>query len=515
MGDWILRLSTTLGLLPCVLGVALSTTAFATETGEQSAASQNSSISGESASVNVRQPVVQGQLENGVRYAILPRKGNDAGVSLRLRVRGGFLAEQRPGQRGLAHLIEHLIFHSPTRSAPNELRRFRQVGFPLTLPDPAGGTTSWRESDYFVVSRTNQPADVDTLLGLFREVFSELTLRADAVDGQRAEVLREMAERKLGNDLYAGYIRAVAPGSPSDVIDAQNSKDVPTATVATIRDLYHRLYRPENITIVMVGDIDARAMQALIERRFGDWRGTEPAPVGLTVPTFDRRRIAPISYTDHAYGRNTAMMTLTMSLPSPPSSRKAQAEAILIDMLAMRAVNNRLALTRTDYPPGKFGMFIENGEQGHRTFIIWDDFVPGQWRAAVTGLSGMACSLQRTGFSDQEWAVTKQQLMDELNSRVNAMAGESNFVLAMELSNALTSSLDLIPPNELLLHAQTWLPSVNAQAGNDWWRSQWTAGVQHLRVEAPELAQLNNAGSAIRSTIGDALRAGNCKVPSI
>ena len=31
-------------------------------------------------------------------------------------VQGGFIAERRPGERGLAHLIEHVAFISPTRS---------------------------------------------------------------------------------------------------------------------------------------------------------------------------------------------------------------------------------------------------------------------------------------------------------------------------------------------------------------------------------------------------------------
>lgn len=510
-GVWVLFLLKATRLLSCLLIVSAPTTAFTTQASEAPPAIENGNVGAEPLSGNGWQPVVQGRLANGLRYAILPRKGNDPGVSFRLRVGGGFLVEQRPGERGLVHLLEHLIFHSPTRSAPNELRRFRQVGLPLTLPDPAGGTTSWRESDYFVVSRTNQTADLDTLLGLFREVFSELTLRADAVDGQRAEVMREMAERRLGNDLYAGYIRAVAPGSPSDLIHAQNSEDVPVASVATIRNLYHRLYRPENITIVMVGDIDAPAMQTLIERRFGDWRGTGTAPLDRAIPTFDRSRIVPISYSSHPYGRNTAMLTLTMGLPPPSSSRAGQIESMLMDMLVTKAVTNRLAVTRQDYPSGKFGMFIENGEQGHRTFIIWDDFVPGQWRLAATGLSGVSCSLQTTGFSEQEWTAAKQQLLDELNWRANSMAGESNFALAIELSNEVTNRRDLIPPNVLLAHAKTWLPTIDVRHGNDWWRHQWDAGAQHLRVEASELARLSDAGSAIRSTVDEARRTESCE----
>ncbi len=387
------------------------------------------------------------------------------------------------------------------------------MGFPLTLPDPAGGTTTWRESDYFLVSRTNQPADLDTLLGLFREVFSELTLRADAVDGQRAEVMREMAERRLGNDLFAGYIRAIAPGSPTDVIDAQNSDDVPTASITTIRNLYERLYRPENVTIVVVGDVDARAMQTLIERRFGDWQGTGAAQVERAIPTFDRSRIGPTSYSDHPYGRSTAMLTLTMPMLSSTSSRVGQIEAMLMDMLLTKAVTNRLSITRTDYPPGKFGMFIENGEQGHRTFIIWDDFVPGQWRPAVAELTSMSCSLQATGFSEQEWVAAKQQLFDELNWRTNSMAGESSFALAIELSNAVTLGRDLIPPSEVLAHAQTWLPTIDVGHGNAWWPRHWSEGAAHLRVEAPELARFSNARSMIRSTLNGTRLTGSCDAP--
>jgi predicted Zn-dependent peptidase len=490
--------------------LSLPAGAFAQQTDAATSASPGRGADNVAAPDVAAQPVVQGQLANGLRYAILPRRGAESGVALRFRVNGGFLAEQRPGTRGLAHLIEHLIFHSPTQTAPDQVRRFREVGFPLTLPDPAGGTTTWRESDYFVVSRTTQPADLDALLGLFREVLSGLTLRPDIVDGQRAEVMREMAERQLGNDLYAGYIAAIAPGSPTDVINAQNSDDVPTASVETVRALYQRLYRPENITVTIVGDVDPQAMAALIERRYGDWQGVGPAPSRQIVPSFDRSRIAPTSYSDHPYGRNVAMVTLTMPFAPPPRTRADQAEAMLMDMVATRAVNNRLGRTRADYPYGKYGMYIENGDQGHRTFIMWDDFVPGRWRAAVADLSAMTCSLRSTGFSDEDWAAAMQQVLEELMRRANTMAGEPNFAVAMQLTNAVTDGRAFISSAELLGIAQSWLPTVPAGQGSDWWRSQWRVGTPHLRVEAPELARLDDAGALIRATVDTAQREMGC-----
>ncbi|HEX8193714.1 MAG TPA: insulinase family protein, partial [Allosphingosinicella sp.] len=414
-------------------------------------------------------PVLQGQLRNGLRYVVVPRRTNEPGVGLHMQVTGGFLAERRPGERGLAHLVEHLAFHSATRAAPEDVQRFRTVGMPLTLPEPAGGTTTWRESDYYVVSRTNDPADIETLLGLFREVAGELIFRADAVDEQRAEVAREMADKRLGNESSARFIAAVAPGSPTDVIQAQNSDDVATASLDTIRALYHRLYRPETTSVVIVGDVDPRQMAAAIERRFGDWRGVGPPPGRVAVPTFEARRIAPFSHSALAEGPRSATITSVAPLPPPPRTRRLQAEGMLMDMLAVRAVGRRLAQTQAPGPPGKYGMFIENGEHGHRLMIFWDRFEPGGWRPAVEGLRRTVCDLAVQGLSEREWGDAKQRVIEELELQGRHMP---NSMLAGRMADALAIGRDPIPPAELLRRARTWLPTVAASTMNRWWRRQ-------------------------------------------
>jgi hypothetical protein len=462
------------------------------------------------ASVHSGSPVVRGRLSNGLRYAILPRRSREPGVGLLMRVEGGFLAERRPGERGLAHLIEHVALVSPTEGAPDDLHHFINVGLPRTFPAPSAGTTNWRETNYFLSTRTAKLDDLDTLLGLLREVAGDLTFRADAVDEQRADVLREMAERKPGNEIYARYIAAVAPGSPTDVIDAQNSDDVPTASVETIRGLYRRLYRPENMMVVIVGDVDPAQIAALIRKRFGGWRGAGPAPVRATMPRFRSGRILPISYSDAQPGRSVAMMTVAMPTPPPPSTRRRQAEAMLMDMLAMRGVLNRLAAAQPGSPPNKFGLFIENGEQGQRLLLLWDNFAPGGWRPAVAGLKTLTCQLGSAGLSGREWTASKRDVLQDLENRAKDMGGAPNVELAKDLSHALADGRDLIPPDELLVVARAWLPAIRARTMNAWWRRQWSSGVEHVRVETPELARVGDAGAAIREAVGTGTASGGC-----
>ncbi|HEV2867344.1 MAG TPA: pitrilysin family protein [Allosphingosinicella sp.] len=456
--------------------------------------------------------MVQGRLDNGLRYAVLPREASEPGVGLLVRIEGGFIAEQRPGERGLAHLIEHLFTVSPTTSAPDELRHFARIGLPLSFPAPSVGTTNWRETNYFLSTRTTSTADLDTLLALFRETASDLTFRPDAVDEQRADVMREMAERRPGNEVNARYLAAVAPGSPGDVLEGQNSDDVPTASIETIRALYHRLYRPENMMVVVVGEVDPAQVTALIRQRFGGWQGVGPAPVRAAAPTFQPSRIAPVSHSDAQQGRRVAMVTLTMPTPPTPPTRRGQAERLLMDMLAVRAFNNALHAAQPDAPPGKFGLFIENGEYGHRLFLFWDHFEPGEGRRAIAGLSAMTCRLRTRGLTAQEWAAARRDVVIDLEQRTREMGRVPNVELAKDLSHALADGQELIPPDELLRHASAWFPTIGRQEANGWWRRQWRAGVDHMRVEAPELAQVPDPGAAIRAAADGAVADASCTV---
>ncbi|KQN37600.1 hypothetical protein ASG37_11245 [Sphingomonas sp. Leaf407] len=433
---------------------------------------------------------VTGRLRNGVRFAILPRRGGEPGVGILMRNEGGFIAERRPGERGLAHLIEHVVFHSPTRGSPDDRDHFIRIGLQHTFPAPEVATTSWRESNYFLSTKTRSPADLEATVALLREAASDLTFRADAVDGERASVIAEMADKRQGNAIYADYIAAVAPGSPNDLLEAQNSDDVPTASVATIRELYHRLYQPQNMMLVIVGDVEPAAIRSLIERHFGHWAQTAPPSRPARYPQFRPERIGPVSVATRADGRRAALLAVVMPTPAPPASRDQQRRAQLMDLLLTRAVGDRLAALEPGNPPGKRGVFIENGEQGHRQIMVWDYFAEGQWQAAAQALRRTTCALATTGFTPGEWDAARRNLLADLAQRATDMPKATNVVIAKDLSHALADDRALIPPDELLHHARTLLPRIDVAAGNDWWRAQWRSGTAHLRVEAPELASV-------------------------
>jgi hypothetical protein len=154
-------------------------------------------------------------------------------------------------------------------------------------------------------------------------------------------------------------------------------------------------------------------------------------------------------------------------------------------------------------------MFIENGEQGHRLIMLWDNFAGDAWQPALTGLKRTTCELGTVGFSEGEWGTARSDLIQDLERSTRDMGHAKNVELSKDLSHAVAADKELIAPSALLRRARTWLPTIDASSGNAWWRRQWESGAEHVRVEAPELAKVADPAKAIRTTLDAASRV-NC-----
>ena len=222
-----------------------------------------------------------GQLPNGVRYAVQRNATPGGQVSLRLRIGAGSLQEH-DDQQGLAHFLEHMAFRGSTHVPENELVRILQRNGLAFGPDTNAFTAF--DQTVFELDAPN-PAAADVGLMLLRETASELTLSQAAMDAERGVILSE--ERLRDSPAYQaqkaelGFLLAgqrLPQRWPIGLVDI-----IKTAPVSRIRAYYEANYRPDNATVIAVGDVDPDEMVRKIAARFGDWRpkAADPAPVDL------------------------------------------------------------------------------------------------------------------------------------------------------------------------------------------------------------------------------------------
>lgn len=229
-----------------------------------------------------------GQLENGLRYAIMVNSTPPDNASIRLVFNAGSLAEA-DDQRGLAHFIEHMAFNGTVNVPEGEmvalLERFGlQFG-----PDTNAGTG--RE---YVVYQLDMPEvddeTVDTGLFIMRETASNMTLDIEAIDRERDIILSEERVRDTPVRRWSNALMEFRyPDSLVARRDAIGITEViQTAPREAFVRYYDTYYTPGRAMLVIVGDIDADRVETEIAATFGDWvpSGTDPAdPVAGSVDT--------------------------------------------------------------------------------------------------------------------------------------------------------------------------------------------------------------------------------------
>ena len=115
-----------------------------------------------------------------------------------------------------------------------------------------------------------------------------------------------------------------------------------TASADTIRDLYHRYYRPENATLVFVGDADPAAVEAKIKKAFADWKDVGPAGAPLPRGKVDLAR--PASFDTFIDPAVATTVNYTIARPwKDPTDTLAERRHKIVEALATAMFNRRLA----------------------------------------------------------------------------------------------------------------------------------------------------------------------------
>ena len=121
---------------------------------------------------------------------------------MRLRIGSGSLQEN-DAQQGSAHLLEHMAFKGSTNVPEGELVRILQRKGLAFGPDTNAFTSATQTT--FVLDLPERDLDtIETGLMLLREIASELTLSAVAMETERGVVLSE--ERLRDTPQFRAYV---------------------------------------------------------------------------------------------------------------------------------------------------------------------------------------------------------------------------------------------------------------------------------------------------------------------
>src|SRR5689334_10322121 len=274
----------TIRLLVCLLVVATVRTPSAQVAGGRETTA--ASVAGYPLSVDmpVDPEVLIGGLPNGMRFYIRPNPRPARQAELRLVVKAGSVLED-DDQRGLAHFVEHMQFqgsrHFPGQTIDNFLT---SIG--LSIGSDANAVTSFDDTQYTLRVPTDRPAILDTAMSVLEDWAGGALFDEAGIERQRSIVLAEWRRNLGADERTADKMRRVQLEGTRDADRAPHGD--PSVIQAARREqlvrFYRDWYRPDLMSVIVVGDVDRNAVAAMIRRHFSSI--ANPAPE-RPRPTFD------------------------------------------------------------------------------------------------------------------------------------------------------------------------------------------------------------------------------------
>ena len=223
----------------------------------------------------------QEDLPNGLRLITVPTDYANI-VAVYIVVQTGSRNEVEPGHTGFAHLFEHLMFRG-TPKYPAE--KYNQ-----TLNRIGAASNASTDDDLTVYHTTFSKEDLDDRARHGGRPLPEPEVRRARVqDREPGRAGRVQQEQRRSRSASSNEVLH------DTAFDRHTYKHTTMGFLKDIQDMpnqyeyslkfFDRYYRPEYTTIIVVGDVKAKAVRALVDKYWGEWkRGSYKPEIPVEPP---------------------------------------------------------------------------------------------------------------------------------------------------------------------------------------------------------------------------------------
>lgn len=167
------------------------------------------------------------------------------------------------GRNGFAHLFEHLMFKSTKNLKSEQFDR---------LTEDVGGDNNAFTSDDVTAYHEVVPSNyLETLLWAEAERLSNLNVDDANFKSERAVVQEEFRQSVLAQP-YGQFYEAIQKNSytthPYKRTTIGTIEDLDAATATDAQNFHNTYYRPDNATLIVVGDFDQKQLDDWVDKYF-------------------------------------------------------------------------------------------------------------------------------------------------------------------------------------------------------------------------------------------------------
>jgi zinc protease len=446
--------------------------------------------------------VVHGTLPNGFQYVLMKNTTPKDRVSIYLNIFAGS-AHETDEERGLAHFLEHMLFNGTEHFSPGELvTYFQSIG--MDFGADVNASTSFFHTVYDLSLPKGDQPHIEDALRVLKDYAQGALLLEEEIDRERGIILAEKQERdSVSYRTFKKTFEFELPGSilpqrmpigKEPVIEAADQK--------RLRQFYDRWYRPDNMVLIMVGDMDIPLVEQWVTNGFQTLasRVSESlyAPKGIPWEPHEgikpfyhhepeagntRITIEQIEYTDFSFEtEETLKQHVTRSL----------AHTMFQNRFSQMIQDGRVDFSSASAYSGRFLNYVSST-------AVTATCDPENWEASLTQLEKLLRQAVETGFTREELDRVKADFLSRLESEVRQADTRQTPDLARSLRDAVQDKKWFLSPTQARDMLTPHVQDLTLEAVNAAFRASWDA--DHRLVLVTGNAEISVEPTSAQNTI--------------
>lgn len=426
----------------------------------------------------VDEQIIKGELENGLGYIIRQNDKPESFAELRLVIKTGSIFEDE-SQLGFAHFAEHMAFNGTEDFKEQEIVEFvESIG--MRFGAHLNASTTFDHTIYKLRVPTTEPEVIEKAIHVLENWAHKVSFNAKAIDDERGVVLEEWRGRK-------GVGERIAKQQWPLIFDGTNyAQRLPIGTEQNItqgkhEDLirfYKTWYRPDLMSVIAVGDFDAKKVESLIKRYFSPIQNPK-APVKKPIQfltQFDKPVMS--TFTDKELTGINLSMTwrnpIALGEISLTGYRQKVIQGLVTGILSKR-LNDKSLDTESAFVGARLG--LSSAIPTSQEFFIRAGVKPKQTAKALVSLLSEVQRANEHGVTKQEFETEKRLYLEwfesllESQNTLSHSAYLSGYIqhflnqtplISLQQDYQLTKSiLPTLSTDDLHQQIQTWVNHEN------------------------------------------------------
>ena len=231
------------------------------------------------------------KLSNGLTVIMIPMESPGL-VAYYSVVRTGSRDEVEPGKSGFAHFFEHMTFRG-TKNFPAQV-------YDSLVTAIGAKANAYTTDDYTAYHLNVAKEDLEKVIELESDRFQSLDYEKAPFQTEAGAVYGEYRKNitspyALLNEKVQDLAYDVHTYKHTTIGFEADIKAMPEAYEYS-KSFFQRFYRPDNVVLVITGDISPDATIALIKKYYGGWQKGYVPPQVVPEPPQTKERTAEISY---------------------------------------------------------------------------------------------------------------------------------------------------------------------------------------------------------------------------